>query len=344
MNSSEALEHRLQKSERTFAKALGRRDVFAANNIAMAMAAELFEGDPGFARTTIWERFYSQLTGKGVQYQTYDFESIDYELYEIEGFKRLHRGPKPDLDAARGKYITFLGASQLFGRHQQRPPHVIISQALGITCVNLSVSGAGPEYFCSEEVLQIANGGMAVVLQVLSGRSIGCEEYPGGHNTVRKDSLEKIKRLKLLNEIWNQSRQEAIRLTRTWQINYVSSMTRLLGLIRVPSILAWVSEREPKEWSIDHMEEASDFGEFPHLVDEDMMRKITGHCAAFVSVTRDDGLPHKFVSRFSGKNCPIIKPDGGLAWKNGYYCSSKAGEELSRQILAALHDMRLSPG
>lgn len=344
MSLADASERRLRQSERLFADELRSRNVLAANRIAMTTAAELFEGDAEYARRTMWERFYSHVPpGKGLQYQSYDFEAVDYQLYQIKGIKRLLRGPKPDFGAVRGEYITFLGASQLFGRHQVRPTHVIVSEALGITCVNLSASGAGPEYFCAEEVLQIANGGTAVVLQVLSGRSIGCEEYPGGQRTTRKGTNQKIRRLKLLEEMWEKSRQEAIRLAKKWQTNYVSCMIRLLGLIHVPVILAWVSARAPNEWSIDTLEQANDFGIFPHLVDENMIRQISPHCAEFVSVTRDDGLPHGFVSRFSGAKCPIFKPDGSLGWENTYYSSPMAGQQLGDQILAALGHMRLQP-
>ena len=140
---SAVTESHLKKCEQVFTKAWRNEDFLAANNIAMALARELFEGDAALARTIMWERFYSRLPGKGVPHQSFDFECVDYELYQIKGIKRLLRGPEPDLEHARGRYISFLGAAQLFGRHQQRPPHVLVSQALGIPCVNLAVSGAG---------------------------------------------------------------------------------------------------------------------------------------------------------------------------------------------------------
>lgn len=330
-----------EKTQESFAKALRKRNLLAANNIAMAAVAKLFEYDAAMARTLAWEKFYSHLPGRGVPYQAYDFECVDYELYRIDGVKKLLRGPEPDLGAARGRYITFLGAAQLFGRHQRRPPHVTISEALGIPCVNLSASGAGPEYFCSERILKIANGGIAVVVQVMSGRSIGCEEYPGGDKTRRKGTNEKIKRLKLLTEIWEESKDEAIRLTKKWQSNYVRTMSRLLSLIEVPTVLAWVSARTPSEWSIGRIQEVPDFGKFPHLVDESMIRQISNNCTQMVSV-RDEGLPHEFVSRFSGERCPVLKPDGSLSWENKYYCSSLAGQRLSMEIEAALRDIRVA--
>ena len=288
----------------------------------------------------MWERFYSHMSGRGVPYQSFDFECVDYELYQIEGIKRLLRGPEPDLVGARGRYITFLGAAQLFGRHQRRPPHVIISESLDVPCVNLCSGGAGPEYFCSERFLQIANGGVAAVLQVMSGRSIGCDEYPGGDNTLRKGTKEKIKRLKLLSEIWHESKEEAIRLTKKWQANYVASMTRLIGLIEVPTVLAWVSPRAPNEWSIDQLKESGDFGAFPHLVDEGMIRQISGHCAECVSVTRDEGVPHGFVSRFSEEKCQFLSRTESVVGKQ-LYSSSTAGQQLGADIQTALRDMRL---
>jgi hypothetical protein len=118
-------------------------------------------------------------------------------------------------------------------------------------------------------------------------------------------------------------------------------MTRLIGLIEVPTVLAWVSPRAPNEWSIDQLKESGDFGAFPHLVDEGMIRQISGHCAECVSVTRDEGVPHEFVSRFSEEKCPIFKPNGDLSWENSYYSSSTAGQQLGADIQTALRDMRL---
>src|ERR1700731_3534640 len=152
-------EPKVRTSRPAFRAALKSRQYFSANEIAMEIVASLFKSGRQDARQIIWDNFYSRLAGRAfVQYQCYDFECVDYELYAVEGINRLFRGPQPDLRQSEG-YVTFLGAAQFFGRHRRRALHTLVSEAAGIPCINLAVSGAGPEFFFAEEVLRIANGG-----------------------------------------------------------------------------------------------------------------------------------------------------------------------------------------
>jgi hypothetical protein len=314
-----------------FDRALRRRNIFEANRIAMELTEILFPIDPDQARSQVWKTFFSRLRGRSAQYQCYDFEAVDYGLYQIAGIKKLLRGPAWDLEQARSGYFTFLGAAQFFGRHLQHAPHALVASAIGTPCINLSAGGAGPEYFLSKEMLEVANGGLAVVLQVVSGRSVGCDEYPGGDVTVRKNG-EKIKRTKLLGEIWKDSRDEAVRLTKRWQTRYVETMTHMLSQIEVPVVLVWMSARAPQDWCVDRYYDTGDTGTFPHLVDDATVRAVADKCAAFVEVSGDSGLPYHFVSRFTGEKCPALHKSGRLYWENDYYPSAAAAAEVSSKV------------
>jgi hypothetical protein len=325
-----------------FDRAMARRNMHLANLIAMEAAGLLFEHDASLARLGMWREFFAPL-GKRyrAQYQCYDFEVADYQLYAISQSWSLLRGPRPkSADIASGRYLTFLGAAQLFGRYQSASPAVAVADGLGLACLNLSTGGSGPESYIDEEIVKLANGGRAVVLQVLSGRSIGCDEYPGARHTRRpNDPGTKIDRLKLLGEIWSESRPEAKRLARKWQGRYVEVMSTLISRIEVPVLLAWVSTRSADDWSIDRLDAAADFGSFPQLVDCEMVREIAPQCANFVDVSHDNGLPYGFTSRFTGEKCPVLRPNGTLSWKNDYYPSAEAGAALSSKIKSALEEV-----
>ena len=325
-----------------FDGALAKHNVFLANTIAMAAVERLFEHDQDEARAAAWENFYARLAKRyRAQYQCFDFEVIDYGLFPLAQAWSLIRGPKPKAGAlANGNYVTFMGAAQLFGRYQHKAPHVAVGDALATACLNLSSGGAGPETFATPEIIALANAGQAVVLQVLSGRSVGCEEYPGTRMTLRNPTdTTRIDRLKLLAEIWHRSPQECLRLVEKWQQRYVDMMSHLIDQLTVPVVLVWISTRSPEEWSADRLGQEPDFGRFPQLVDRSMLDQISLHCRRVVEVSGDAHLPHGFVSRFTGKRCPVLRGNGNPLWKNDYYPSTEAAANYCARIAGALSDV-----
>ena len=156
---------------------------------------------------------------------------------------------------------------------------------------------------------------------------------PGTRRTFRpRDESVKIDRLKLLGEIWSESRQEAKRLVRKWQRRYVETMAAFLSRMEVPVVLAWISTRAADAWSVDNLDNSPDFAPFPQLVDGQMVRELAPGCAEFVEVSRDEGLPYGFTSRFTGERCPVMRPNGELQWNNVYYLSASAGLEISTRL------------
>jgi hypothetical protein len=327
-----------------FRAACRNGDMETANSIAMSAAEDVLRrGDEAAGRAILWKEFFSVLDKRYIsQYQSYDFEIADYQMFAALPNTVLFRGPRPTPAAlANGNYILFLGAAQLFGRFHPAGPHEIVAGALGLEALNLSMGGAGPEFFLGEELLAAANASKAVVLQVLSGRSIGCDEYPGMRMTTRHgdNSGKKIDRLALLNEIWWQDPREAIRLVGKWRANYLELMHDLLNKIQVPVVLTWISTRSPEAWSPAKLEAGPDFGEFPQLVDSTMMNEIAARCARVVVVSHDAGVPFGFVSRFTGEKCPFYWPPGEPKWQNVYYPSASLQDELMPKLISSLQEI-----
>jgi hypothetical protein len=319
-----------------FLQALQAGHTERANAIAMMATDQLMTEDPDAGRPLLWKNFFSKLR-HSPRYQAYDFEIVDYSLYSAVPGPILFRGPRPELSAmADGNYLAFLGAAQFFGRFQREAPHSVVADLAKIACINLSMAGAGPESFLKAPILSIAAAGKAAVLQVLSGRSVGCDEYPGLRFTVRKGDGSRAERLTILKEIWKESRQEAKRLVGKWQLRYVTLMRQLIEEVRVPVLLVWASERSPDEWSIDRLDEGADFGAFPHLVERWMVDEIAARASRCIEVSGDPGLPYPFRSRFHGGSCPRLSANGKLKWENSYYPSAILSRRISEAVAQSL--------
>lgn len=332
-------EKAIQDLHAAFGSAFKKGNVFQAHTIAMKAAREIFGKDIENGRNLLWDFFFSKLAKHyRVQYQCFDFEVADYELFAMPQSGSFLRGPPPDVnEMQKGRYITFLGAAQLFGRYHAIGPHQAVGSALGMTSVNLSTGGAGPESYLHNDVIQLVNAGQAAVLQVLSGRSIGCDEYPGTRMTRDlKNPNKKIDRLKLLQQIWMESPPKARELAERWQGNYLSVMKSLLGRITVPVVLVWISQRTPADWSVDRIERVPEFGDFPQLIDDRTVRALIPLCAHYLEVSGDSGIPHNFASRFTGQRCPVLLPTGKFLWKNDYYPSPTLNAEIVTKLVSGL--------
>ena len=319
-----------------FREALQTGQKQRASEIAMHAAESLLARHPEQSREALWNTFFSKLR-QLPRYQAYDFEIADYQLYDALPGPMLFRGPPPDyLSLATGRFVTLLGAAQLFGRFQPVAPHVIVEKRANIACLNLSMSGAGPESFLTPDVLAVARRGRAVVLQVLSGRSVGCDEYPGLGVTHRKNDGSKAKRLAILREVRQQSREEAVRLVAKWQLRYVELMQQLIADLRVPVLLVWISARSPDDWSMSELGRGGNFGDFPHLVERSMVEAIAAGAAKYLEISGDPDLPHAFESRFGTGKCPRFSSGGKLAWENPYYPSPQLSRGAAEAVGNAL--------
>ncbi len=104
------------------------------------------------------------------------------------------------------------------------------------------------------------------------------------------------------------------RHARTW----IASYERLLSLIQVPTVLVWLSVREPayteKYDSVEGL-----FGNFPHLVNQTMVETVASHCDAYAACVSIRGRPQRLRNRFTGKPTRVLVPGGGDMTENSYY-------------------------
>lgn len=261
-----------------------------------------------------------------MSYQDIHWEIVDYQLYYLENTDLDFRGPKPDhLDP--GAYFVCLGAAQTFGCFCKEPYPTLLQEQLQLPCVNFGYGGAGPYFFLKHEPLwEIINQAKFVIVQVMSGRSESNTLFDSGgleYLTTRKDGtkigaqdayeqllwkndpdqvgfIQKWRR-KIIGFVTENPEVKEI-ITETRQ-NWVQNFNLLLNKITVPKILFWFSKRKP-----DYLERYSSvhavFGEFPQLVNQEMISQIKPHCTEYVECISRRGSPQLIVSRFTGK--PLI--------------------------------------
>ncbi len=190
-------------------------------------------------------------------YQEEDRSFVDYQLYELD--ELLLRGPACSSD----DYIAYLGAAQTFGRFCPDPFPAIIGRELGIGSLNLGQGGAGPSYFLSsphaEVLLEKANQAKLVVIQVMSGRSVGNSvfESPSGmsagfrlpdHTSMRSEAIWSDLLLGKDRRGLDYAFVEELFLENSK--NYVNAMIELLGKITPPKVLFWFSVRSPDQFRL----------------------------------------------------------------------------------------------
>lgn len=238
-------------------------------------------------------------------YGVTDSNLFDYSMEELHG--EWFRGP---LDRGPDA-IAWLGAAQTFGRLAAEPFPAIVGKRLDLGTLNLGSGGKSPQYYLHHsELLEEVNRCRVAVIQIMSARGSDNSLFrsnEGGVRGVRVDTGAITKSLP--KELLDEGRgREARRVTRESQASYVDAMCSLLEAINPPTILLWISFREPTPGRSDGgrtWESAS-----PQLVNANMIRQIVPLADRFVAVVSRANIPNEIHDR-----------DGNVARTNRYYPS-----------------------
>jgi len=292
-------------------------------------------------------------------YQDVHWEIVDYQGYILDQTDLWFRGPQPQ-SLEPGKYFVCLGAAQTFGCFCEKPYPLLLQEQLQFPTLNLGYGGAGPYFFLKHQALwDYINNAKFVIVQVMSGRSESNSLFDSGgleHLTRRMDgvkigaqdayqqlleknysphpeALEKWRR-KIVGFLTENPKVKEI-ITETRQ-NWVENYHQLLNKIKVPKILFWFSKRKP-----DYQERYSSlgalFGEFPQLINLEMINQIKGNCDDYVQCISHQGSPQLLVSRFTGQSITINlaedpdRQDFEQQWThNNYYPSPEMQIDATR--------------
>lgn len=262
----------------------------------------------------------------GNGYQKRDFEIIDYDLYNLEGFHRPFRGPSIS-NFEIGNYITCVGAAQTFGCYADEPFPYLIQQKIGMPVLNFGVAGAGPSFFLRRRsFIKKINEGKLAIIQVMSGRSESNSLFMsnGGEMLTRISDNKQLGAGPAYNELIKNNSKDFIKnIIEETRENWVQNNILLLKQITVPKILFWFSVREPK-YQEKFRSSMELFGYFPQLVNDSMLVRLISYADCYVEAVSSEGLPQKLKSRFTGEEVSITKRSdlgGEKKYANDYYPS-----------------------
>ncbi|WP_207796487.1 DUF6473 family protein [Pseudohalioglobus lutimaris] len=254
-------------------------------------------------------------------YQRRDFEVSDYEMYTLDDTGLSFRGP-PIKEVKDGNYFVCLGAAQTFGCFCEKPYPQLLSSRLNLPVLNLGYGGAGPEFFLKQEQLhEYINRSKFVVVQVMSGRSQSNSYYECGgleYVTIRSNG-RKMGARQAFNELFNstplgqfgdnrlvrkiarlknrsQVKSLVNEIRETWVNNYIS----LLERCSVPVVFFWFSKREA-QYAESYSSLGGLFGEYPQLVNQEMLDQVISRGPKFVKCVSRRGDPQPLFSRFTGE-------------------------------------------
>jgi hypothetical protein len=279
------------------------------------------------------------------EYQEPDWRVVDYEPFCLDeniidrSTKRplFIRGPRPE-QLVKGGYFVCLGAAQTFGRFCARPFATILKERLPMPVLNISHGGAGPAFFCGNEnarLIDYINGAGFVVIQVMSGRSDSNSLFESdgvGYYRRRSDGAY-IGCDQAFDELLRtESRAFILRTVEETRESWRASYRKLLTAISAPKILFWFAARSPA-YKLGLTNLPMLFGEFPQLVNQEMVSAVRRHCDLYVECTTKRGLPQILFDRFTGEKTTISDPWQAKPWsENWYYPSPEMHEDAANAL------------
>ena len=101
--------------------------------------------------------------------------ALDYYPCNYGTSRLTFRGPRRSLDRP---YIVFLGGAETYGKYVPEPFADLVEDEVGYAAINLGCINAGPDVYLSEpELIRIAQGAEAVVLQIMGAANLSNRFY-----------------------------------------------------------------------------------------------------------------------------------------------------------------------
>ena len=294
-------------------------------------------------------------------YAETDWEVVDYQIYCLDPEVKdrqtntalLLRGPKPQ-SLEEGKYFVCIGAAQTFGRFCELPYPTLLQEKLGIPVLNMGRGGAGPSFFSkdNDNLLKYINSARFAIIQIMSGRSESNSLFNSrglGTYTRVSDSTW-IGCDDAFRELLEEKDENYVRkIVAETRLNWVNNFKELLEKIKIPKILFWFSVRKPHYTEKYKKNVNALFGEFPQLVNSDMIDQLRKYSDEYVECISSRGIPHLLINRFTGRPTIIKDPWGGKWSKNWYYPSpemhmdaAKALEKVCKRYSSPVNQSQLS--
>ena len=216
--------------------------------------------------------------------------ALDYFPCSYGESRLTFRGPRRSFDRP---YVAFLGGAETYGKYVAEPFADLVEDEVGFTSINLGCVNAGPDVYLAEpEVIRIAQGAEAVVLQVMGAANL-TNRYYAVHPR-RNDRF--IAATPLLRALYREvdftefnftrhmlttleatSKERFEMVAEELRATWVARMGDLLDRLPARTILLWVADSAP-------MPRVPRRGlrEDPVLVDRAMMAEVIPRARAYV--------------------------------------------------------------
>ena len=249
-------------------------------------------------------------------YEDEDSQFINYGIYDKEGC--LLRSPEPQSE----RYVSCIGAAQTFGRYCHYPYPTLINNFLDVDIYNMGFGGAGPMFSAFSDLLPIINQSQVCIIQIMSGRSSGnslwnCEGHNWGMNKETGQRCVGQKFWEYCLEKYDINKVLEIREeTRAY---IVEGYKNLLSSITVPKILFLFTTRKNKD-SANIRNVYDLFGDFPHMITDNIIEKISPQCDRYVECITSRGLPQRFpFKKFNDYEMNFLNKPKRQITHNNYY-------------------------
>ncbi|ARU17571.1 hypothetical protein A9D14_14130 [Croceicoccus marinus] len=266
-------------------------------------------------------------------YQARDYAVVDYYIDRDARTGLSFRGPEPSVD--EGNYVACPGAAQAFGCFCDDAFPDLLAERLDVHFVNLGYGGAGPAFFLRyPQLIEFANRGRAVILQVTSGRSESNSVYDSGglEYVTRRADGQRMSAQQAWAELLAAEPPPAAMprpLAKAWRMfvgppharkvlaetraNRIAHNRELMERITVPVVYLYFSRRAPAWhstgrfawWWQRYDRENALFGDYPQLVNQRMLDATRGAADDYVHCHSRRGSPQPLIDRFTGQPARI---------------------------------------
>ena len=198
--------------------------------------------------------------------------------------------------------VAVLGGTETFGKYITVPYPELLEHQMGRSVVNLGAMNAGVDSFCSDSIIEeVAHRAHVAVVQIMGAQSVSNPFYRV--HARRNDRVVAVTDhlrslfpdldftdcnftrhllVKLQNRSPSQFQEVVFQLQKTW----LGRMRELIARLSMPTVLLWVSDREPcpdGEINFDVT-----YGD-PLFVTRDMVYQISSLVDGFVEIVRSYG-------------------------------------------------------
>ncbi len=216
--------------------------------------------------------------------------ALDYFPCNYGTSRLVFRGPRRSLERP---YVAFLGGAETYGKYVPDPFADLVEDELGFASINLGCINAGPDVYLAEpEVIRIAQGAEAVVVQIMGAANLSNRYYsvhprrndrfiaatPLLHRLFGEVDFTEFNFTRhMLTKLEATSKERFEMVAEDLRQTWVARMADLLGQLPARTVLLWMSGEPPMPKELRR-----GLREDPVLVDRAMVVEIIPRARAYV--------------------------------------------------------------